>query len=272
MAQIIEVADLNDPALACYAQLTNAQLRSRLEPERGVLIAESPKVIRTALDAGLEPVSLLMERKKLETVPDLLSRCAVPVYTGDRALLASLTGYALTRGVLCALRRPVLPAPEAILRDARRIAVLEGLVDAANVGAVFRSAAALGLDAVLLSPGCCDPLCRRAVRVGMGTVFQVPWTYLGDSTADWPGPGLERLRALGFRTAALALRDGALSITDPRLAQAQRLALLLGSEGDGLTPETVAACDWAVKIPMSHGVDSLNVAAAAAVAFWQLRV
>lgn len=272
MAQIIEVADLNHPALACYAHLTNAQLRSRLEPEHGILIAESPKVIHTALDAGLEPVSFLMERKKLDTVSGLLSRCDVPVYTADRALLASLTGYALTRGVLCALRRPALPAPEAIVRDARRVAVLEHLVDATNVGAVFRSAAALGLDAILLSPGCCDPFCRRAVRVGMGAVFQIPWTYLGDSPEDWPGPGLERLRALGFRAAALALRDDALSITDPRLAEARRLALLLGSEGDGLAPETVAACDWAVKIPMSHGVDSLNVAAAAAVAFWQLRV
>ena len=181
MAQIIEVADLNHPALACYAHLTNAQLRSRLEPEQGVLIAESPKVIHTALDAGLEPVSFLMERKKLDAVSGLLSRCGVPVYTADRTLLASLTGYALTRGVLCALRRPALPAPEAIVRDARRVAVLEHLVDATNVGAVFRSAAALGLDAVLLSPGCCDPFCRRAVRVGMGTVFQVPWTYLGDS-------------------------------------------------------------------------------------------
>lgn len=271
MARIIEVTDLNHPALACYAQLTNAQLRSRLEPELGVLIAESPKVIRTALDAGLEPVSLLMERKKLETVPDLLDRCDVPVYTADRDLLATLAGYTLTRGVLCALRRPVLPAPEAVLAGARRAAVLEHVVDATNLGAIFRSAAALGLDAVLLSPGCCDPLCRRAVRVGMGTVFQVSWTYLGESLADWPGPGLERLRALGFRTAALALRDNTLPIDDPRLAQTERLALLLGSEGDGLASETIAACDWTVKIPMSHGVDSLNVAAAAAVAFWELR-
>lgn len=272
MARIVEVTDLNHPALACYAQLTNAQLRSRLEPELGVLIAESPKVIRTALDAGLEPVSLLMERKKLDTVPDLLARCDVPVYTADRDLLAALTGYTLTRGVLCALRRPPLPPPEAILRDARRAAVLDKLVDATNVGAIFRSAAALGLDAVLLSPSCCDPLCRRAVRVGMGAVFQIPWTYLGASPADWPGPGLARLRALGFRPAALALGDGALSIDDVRLAEAERLALVLGPEGDGLSPETIAACDWAVRIPMSHGVDSLNVAAAAAIAFWQLRV
>lgn len=271
MAQIIEITDLRNPALACYTQLTNAQLRSRLEPELGVLIAESPNVIRTALDAGLEPVSLLMERKKLRTVPDLLARCDVPVYTAERDLLASLTGYALTRGVLCALRRPVPPAPEAVLNGARRAAVLENLVDATNEGAIFRSAAALGLDAVLLSPGCCDPLCRRAVRVGMGSVFQIPWTYLAASPAGWPGAGLECLRALGFQTAALALRDHALSIADPRLAAVPRLALFVGSEGDGLTPETVAACDWTVKIPMSHGVDSLNAAAAAAVAFWQLR-
>lgn len=271
MTQLIEINDLNHPALACYTQLTNAQLRNRLEPEMGILIAESPKVIRTALDAGLEPVSFLMERKKLETVPDLLARCAVPVYTASRDTLASLTGYTLTRGVLCALRRPVPPAPEAVLDGARRVAVLENIVDSTNLGAIFRSAAALGLDAVLLSPDCCDPLCRRAVRVGMGSVFQIPWTCLGESTADWPAAGLEHLRASGFRTAALALRNDALSIDDPRLAKTERLALFLGSEGNGLTPETIAACDWVVKIPMYHGVDSLNAAAAAAVAFWQLR-
>lgn len=271
MARIIEVTDLNDPALACFAQLTNAQLRNRLEPELGVLVAESPKVIRVALDAGLEPVSFLMERGKLEAVPDLLDRCDVPVYTADREVLASLAGYALTRGVLCAMRRPVLTEPETVLAGARRAAVLERVVDAVNMGAIFRSAAALGIDAVLLGAGCCDPLCRRAVRVGMGAVFQVPWAVLGGSFAEWPGPGLERLRALGFQTAALALRDDALSIDDPRLAQVERLAVLLGAEGDGLAPGTIDACDWTVKIPMSHGVDSLNVAAAAAVAFWALR-
>ncbi len=272
MAHIVEVTDLNHPALACYAQLTNAQIRCRLEPERGILIAESPKVIRTALNAGLEPVSLLMERRKLDTVSDLFERCDVPVYTAERELLASLTGYTLTRGVLCALRRPALPTPETVLEGARRVAVLERIVDATNVGAIFRTAAALGLDAVLLSPDCCDPFCRRAVRVGMGAVFQVPWAYLGENGADWPGVGLERLRAMGFQTAALALCDDAVAIDDFRLARGGRLALVLGSEGDGLAQGTVDACDWTVKIPMAHGVDSLNVAVAAAVAFWQLRV
>lgn len=270
MFEIISISSLSDPALAPYAQLTNAQLRSRLEPEQGVFIAESVKVVRRALDAGMEPLSFLMERKKIEASRELLERCGVPVYTAAREVLASLTGYELTRGVLCAMRRPVLPKDEELCREARRVAVLEGITDAVNLGAVFRSAAALGMDAVLLSPYCCDPLCRRAVRVSMGTVFQVPWTYLGERSG-WPLPSLERLRAQGFFLAALALRSDALSIEDPSLANARRLALLLGTEGDGLMPETVAACDCAVKIPMSHGVDSLNVAAAAAVAFWEVR-
>lgn len=271
MARIIEVTDLNHPALACYTQLTNAQLRNRLEPEQGILIAESPKVISTALDAGLAPVSLLMERRKLETVPELLERCRVPVYTADRSLLETLTGYTLTRGVLCALRRPAPSSVETVLTDARRVAILEHVVDATNLGAIFRSAAALGLDAVLLAPGCCDPFCRRAVRVSMGAVFQIPWACFVDSEDGWPDAALAHLREMGFRSAALALRDDSLSVDDTRLAGAERLVLLLGAEGDGLEPATINACDWTVKIPMAHGVDSLNVAAAAAVAFWQLR-
>ena len=214
-----------------------------------------------------------MERRHLEGQGRaLLDRCpSVPVYTGAREVLAGLTGYALTRGILCAMGRPAQPEVETICAGARRIAVLEGIVDATNIGAIFRSAAALYTDAVLLTPTCCDPLNRRAARVSMGTVFQIPWAYIGQSPAQWPRPGLERLRTLGFKTAALALRDDALSIEDPRLAAEEKLALVLGAEGDGLAPDTIAACDYSVRIPMSHGVDSLNVAAAGAVAFWQLR-
>lgn len=214
-----------------------------------------------------------MERRHLEGQGRaLLDRCpSVPVYTGAREVLAGLTGYALTRGILCAMGRPAQPEVETICAGARRIAVLEGIVDATNIGAIFRSAAALYTDAVLLTPTCCDPLNRRAARVSMGTVFQIPWAYIGQSPAQWPRPGLERLRTLGFKTAALALRDDALSIEDPRLAVEEKLALVLGAEGDGLAPDTIAACDYSVRIPMSHGVDSLNVAAAGAVAFWQLR-
>ena len=274
MAQIIELTSLHDPAVAAYARLTEAQLRSRLEPELGVFIAESPKVIVTALDAGLRPLSLLMERRHLTGQgAALLARCGdIPVYTGDRELLAQLTGYTLTRGILCAMARPVLPRAEDICQDARRVAVLEGIVDSTNVGAIFRSAAALGVDAVLLSPTCCDPLHRRVVRVSMGTVFQVPWTYLGSSAADWPQAGLARLHALGFETAAMALTARSCSIDDPRLRTAEKLAIVLGTEGDGLCHETIAQCSYTVKIPMAHGVDSLNVAAASAVAFWELRV
>ena len=272
MAAIIEITDITAPELDLFARLTEAQLRNRLEPEKGVFIAESPKVIRLALDAGHIPVALLMERRHIEgQAKDILERCGdIPVYTADRHVLASLTGYPLTRGVLCALRRPKLPTVEAICRDARRVAVLEGIVDTTNVGAIFRSAAALGMDGVLVSPTCIDPLCRRAVRVSMGTVFQVPWTYIGEKKGDWPQAGLERLRRLGFETAAMALDDRAVSIDDPRLER-DRLALVLGTEGDGLDPETIARCDYTVCIPMQHGVDSLNVAAASAVAFWQLR-
>jgi len=272
MARIIEITDLNAPELAPYARLTEAQMRNRRAPERGLFIAESAKVIGYALDAGCVPLSFLMERRHIEGQGrPLLERCGdVPVYTAERAVLAGLTGYELTRGMLCALRRPRARTVEEVCAGARRLAVLEGITDHANVGAIFRCAAALGMDGVLLDPTCCDPLYRKAVRVSMGTVFQIPWARLGENGEDWPGPGLERLRELGFRTVAMALREDSLSLDDPRLLGAEKLAILLGSEGDGLRPETIGRCDCTVRIPMSHGVDSLNVAAAGAVAFWQL--
>lgn len=272
MANIIEIRDLSAPGLDVYARLTEAQLRNRLEPEKGIFIAESPKVILQALDAGIQPLSLLMERRQIDgPARDVLARCGdAPVYTADREVLAGLTGYALTRGVLCAMQRPALPGVEQLCAGARRVAVLEGIVDSTNVGAIFRSAAALHMDAVLLTPTCCDPLCRRAVRVSMGTVFQVPWGRIGQDAADWPDAGLARLNRLGFATAAMALSDDSVRIDDPRLAAEPRLAIVLGTEGDGLAPRTIAGCDYTVRIPMSHGVDSLNVAAASAVAFWEL--
>ena len=272
MPNIIEITDFHAPELDPYARLTQNQLRNRLEPEKGIFIAESPKVIDPALDAGYEPVSLLMERRQITgPAAGILSRCGdAPVYTADRELLAALTGFELTRGVLCAFRRPAPRPVEELCRDARRVAVLEGIVDSTNVGAIFRSAAALNMDAVLINPSCCDPLCRRAVRVSMGTVFQVPWGQLGDSPADWPEKGMDVLHALGFKTAAMALSDRSVSIDDEQLAREPKLAIVLGTEGDGLAASTIASCDYTVKIPMSHGVDSLNVAAASAVAFWQL--
>ena len=272
MPNIIEITDFHAPELDPYARLTQNQLRNRLEPEKGIFIAESPKVIDRALDAGYEPVSLLMERRQITgPAAGILSRCGdAPVYTADRELLAALTGFELTRGVLCAFRRPAPRPVEELCRDARRVAVLEGIVDSTNVGAIFRSAAALNMDAVLINPSCCDPLCRRAVRVSMGTVFQVPWGQLGDSPADWPEKGMDVLHALGFKTAAMALSDRSVSIDDEQLAKEPKLAIVLGTEGDGLAAGTIASCDYTVKIPMSHGVDSLNVAAASAVAFWQL--
>lgn len=274
MANIIEISDLTLPELDPFARLTEAQLRSRQAPEKGLFIAESAKVIEHALDAGYVPVSFLMERRHIDgPARDLLARCPeVPVYTANRSVLASLTGYELTRGMLCAMRRPVLPNVEEVCANARRLAVLEGIVDPTNVGAIFRSAAALGIDAVLTTPTCCDPLHRRAVRVSMGTVFQVPWTFIGSSAADWPENGLALLKRFGFRTAALALSENSVSIDDPALMAENRMAIVLGTEGDGLSAATVAGCDYTVRIPMSHAVDSLNVAAASAVAFWQLRV
>ncbi len=274
MPKIIEITSLEAPELAVYTRLTEAQLRNRLEPEKGIFIAESPKVIKLALDCGYQPLSLLTERKHIDgQAAEIISRLGedTPVYTADDGVLEALTGYALYRGVLCAMRRPILKTAEEVCRGASRTAVLENIADATNVGAIIRSAAALNMDAVLVTPSCCDPLCRRAVRVSMGTVFQIPWTYIGADRAEWESSGAELLRGLGFKTAAMALDDNSVSMDDPRLAAEPRLAIILGSEGDGLAKKTIADCDYTVKIPMSHGVDSLNVAAASAVAFWELR-
>ena len=272
MPNIIEIKSFHDPALDVYARLTEAQLRNRLEPEKGIFIAESPTVIECALGAGYRPISFLMEPKRIDgRARELIARCGdVPVYTAPREVLSELTGYVLTRGILAAMRRPQLLSAEEVCRDAERIAVLENVVDSTNVGAAMRSAAALNMDAVLVTPSCCDPLNRRAVRVSMGTVFQVPWTVIGETADDWPERGMELLHRLGFKTAAMALRDDTVSITDPVLHNERKLAVILGTEGDGLCRETIASCDYTVRIPMAHGVDSLNVAAASAVAFWEL--
>ncbi len=261
---IIEITSLTHPGLEVFATLTEAQLRNRIEPDKGIFIAESPKVIRVALDAGYEPVALLCEEKHITgDAADIVERCGdVPIYTGSRSLLASLTGYTLTRGVLCAMRRkPALPVAQ-ICADARRVVVIDGVVDTTNIGAIFRSAAALGIDAVLLTPTSCDPLNRRAVRVSMGSVFLVPWTWI-DKPAD--------LQKLGFKTAAMALTDNSVSIDYPALRDEEKLAVIMGTEGDGLAHDVITEADYVVRIPMAHGVDSLNVAAAAAVAFWELR-
>lgn len=262
---ITEITSLSQPGVEVFGNLTEAQLRNKLEPEKGVFIAESPKVIHVALDAGYEPIALLCERKHIEgDAADIIRRCGdIPIYTGERTLLASLTGYALTRGVLCAMRRPLPKTINEVCADARRIVVIDGVVDTTNIGAIFRSAAALGMDAVLLTPNSCDPLNRRAVRVSMGSVFLVPWTWI-----DTP---LGYLRELGFRTAAMALSDDSIPIDDPSLMSEAKLAIIMGTEGDGLPYQTIADADYVVRIPMMHGVDSLNVAAAAAVAFWQLK-
>lgn len=274
MANIIEIENLNAPELAVYARLTEAQLRSKQRPENAIFIAESVKVIEYALAAGCEPISLLMERRQIEgSAADLIRACKdTPVYTADRELLSSLTGYALTRGVLCAMRRPPMRSAEDVCRGARRVAVLEGIVDPTNVGAMFRSAAALGMDAVLITPNCCDPLSRRAARVSMGTVFQIPWAVIGGKNAPWPQTGMKDLHACGFKTAAMALSERSVSVDDQALAAEEKLAIVLGTEGHGLLAETIELSDYTVRIPMSHGADSLNVAAASAVAFWQLRV
>lgn len=273
MANIIEITDFTAPELDVYARLTEAQLLNREEPAKGMFIAESPKVIERALDAGCQPVSLLMEHKHIDSqAKDVITRCGdIPVYTSNLDILTKLTGFQLTRGVLCAMRRPPLKSAEDVLKDARRIVILENVMNPTNVGAIFRSAAALGMDAVLLTPGCSNPLYRRAARVSMGTVFQIPWTFIGSEMADWPEKGMEKLHKLGFKTAAMALRDDSVSIDDPRLLAEEKLAIILGSEGDGLANDTIADCDYTVRIPMYHDVDSLNVAAASAVAFWQLR-
>ena len=272
MIQYTVITDFSDPRLDVYARLTEAQLLNRFEPAKGMFIAESPKVIMRALDAGCQPVSLLVERGHVNAeAEEAILRCGdVPVFTASLEMLTKLTGFQLTRGMLCAMRRPPLKTLEEVLQGVKRVAVLESIQNPTNVGAIFRSAAALGMDAVLLTPGCSNPLYRRSARVSMGTVFQVPWTYIGGESADWPGTGMEILKKLGFKTAALALSDNSVSIDDPNLMAEEKLAVLLGSEGDGLTDATIAQCDYTVKIPMYHGVDSLNVAAASAVAFWEL--
>lgn len=270
MPNIIEITDFSATELDVYARYSEVQLLNRHEPEKGVFIAESPKVIGRALDAGCVPISLLLERAHVEGQgKEIISRCGeIPVYTAEFDVLTKLTGFKLTRGMLCAMYRPGLPGVEEVCRGARRIAVLENVMNPTNIGAIFRSAAALNMDAVLLTPACSNPLYRRAIRVSMGTVFQVPWTFLEGT--EWPQHGMELLSGLGFKTAAMALSDESIRIDDPRLMAEDRLALILGTEGDGLAEETIADCDYTVRIPMAHGVDSLNVAAASAVAFWQL--
>lgn len=277
MSQVLEIRDLADPALDPYARLTENQLRARRDPEKGVFVAESRTVVDLALGAGCEPLSFLIDRSQLGGASrDLAERILagefgdVPIFTADDDLLARLTGFSLSRGVLSVMRRPPLPDPAELCHSARRIAVLEDIMDAANVGAVFRSAAAIGMDAVLLSPRCADPLLRRAARVSMGTVFQIPWSRLGSDPADWPEKGMRLLREWGFYTAAMALSPDAADIRDPEWKRSEKLAVLLGTEGTGLCRETLALTDRIVKIPMRHGVDSLNVASASAVAFWEL--
>ena len=264
--QIIEINSLNHPGVEVFSTLTEAQLRNRQEPQKGIFIAESPKVIHVALNAGYEPLALLCERKHIEgDAASLIERCGdIPIYTGEREVLASLTGYTLTRGVLCAMRRPASKTVEEVCQGAKRIAVIDGVVDTTNIGAIFRSAAALGIDAVLLTSSSCDPLNRRAVRVSMGSVFLLPWTWL-----EAP---ISSLRTLGFRTVAMALSDNSVPIDDPSLKEEPQLAIVLGTEGDGLSPQVIQETDYVVRIPMCHEVDSLNVAAASAVAFWELRL
>lgn len=277
MMKVIEIQNFEAPELDVYARLTENQLVNRADPAKGMFIAESPKVIMRALDAGCVPVSVLMEKRQLETEGEALKAIRMcsctnkefPVYVAEFEVLAKLTGFKLTRGMLCAMYRPKLRTPQEICRDARRIAVLENVVNPTNVGAIFRSAAALNMDAVLLTPACSDPLYRRAIRVSMGTVFQIPWTYIGEKAVDWPND-MGQLRQMGFQTVAMALREDSLGIDDKRLHAVDKLAILLGTEGEGLADETLAQCDYTVRIPMSHGVDSLNVAAASAVAFYEL--
>jgi len=268
MPNLIEINDFSSPELDVYARLTEVQLMNREHPEQGLFIAESPLVIGRALDAGYIPVSILAERKHVEgQAQHIISRCgSIPVFTAEFDVLTQLTGFQLTRGMLCAMRRPALPSAEEICRGARRIAILENVMNPTNIGAIFRSAAALNMDAVLLTPACSNPLYRRSIRVSMGTVFQIPWTIL----PQWPETSLQLLNQMGFKTAAMALSDNSISIKDPRLSAEEKLAIILGTEGDGLAASTIASCDYTVRIPMSHHVDSLNVAAASAVAFWQL--
>lgn len=272
MPNIIEITDFESPELDIYARLSEVQLLRLYEPKPGLFIAESPKVIERALNAGYEPVSFLVEKKHIEgEARDLIARCeGTPVFTAEFDVLTKLTGFQLTRGMLCAMRRPRLPAVEEVCAGAHRIAVLENVVNPTNIGAIFRSAAALNIDAVLLTPACSNPLYRRASRVSMGTVFQIPWTYLETAPVEQSTSGIKQLQKLGFKTAAMALNENSISIDAPQLMAEEKLAIVLGTEGDGLADCTIADCDYTVRIPMSHGVDSLNVAAASAVAFWQL--
>ena len=276
MTKIINVTDFSDPNLDVFVRLTGAQLRNKLEPEKGIFIAESPTVIEVALNSGYEPVSLLTDERLINSsVKTIIEKCAeitpdMPIYTANRDTLANLTGFELTRGALCAMKRKPLESQKTLCKGARRIAVLEEITDSTNIGAIFRSAAALGIDAVLVTPTSCDPLCRRALRVSMGTVLQVPWTRICEDKADWLNNGVETLHSLGFKTAAMALSDNSVNIDDHELMAEEKLAIILGTEGQGLAKSTISKCDYTVKIPMSHGVDSLNVAAASAVAFWQL--
>ncbi len=274
MQQVIEITDFHAPELDVYARLTETQLRSSHGIENALFIAESPHVIERALEAGCVPESLVMLPKMLEGRErgrDIMERCGeIPVYLAKEDCLKQLTGFPLTRGVLCAMRRPPLPEAESLLRDSRRIVILEDVMNPTNLGAIFRSAAAMGMDAVLLTPASTDPLYRRCIRVSMGTVFQIPWAWIGEELTDWPEKGMQLLKKHGFRTAAMALRDESVSIDNPALTAEEKLAVILGTEGDGLAARTIADCDYTVKIPMAHGVDSLNVAAAGAVAFWQL--
>lgn len=270
MADIIPITDFDDPELDIYARLSEVQLLRYREPRLGIFIAESPKVIDRALDAGYEPISFLMEKRHVASqAKELLDRCPdVPVYVAELEVLIKLTGFQMTRGMLCAMYRKPLPSVEEVCGKARRIVVLEDVVNPTNVGAIIRSAAALNMDGILFTSACSNPLYRRSIRVSMGTVFQIPWTIM--EASDWPERGMQTLHELGFRTAAMALREDSVSIDDPALLAEEKLAIVLGTEGDGLAAQTIADCDYTVRIPMSHGVDSLNVAAASAVAFWQL--
>lgn len=274
MPGVIQITQTDLPQLKIYTSLNESQLRHFNEPEEGLFIAESPKVINRALDAGYKPVSMLLDKRHITgEARDIIARCPdIDIYAGDESVLAAVTGFELVRGALCAMRRRELPSYIDVCSGMQRIAVLENVVNPANTGAIFRSAAALGIDAVLLTPGCSDPFYRRAVRVSMGTVFQIPWTYIGEKPSDWPEPGLDNLKKLGFACAAMALSDRSVSICDSRLTNEKKLAVILGTEGEGLADSTINGCDYTVKIPMSHSVDSLNVAAASAVAFWQLGI
>ena len=270
---LVTVNSLNAPELDVYARLTGAELRTKLDSELGIFIAESPTVIEVALNSGCTPLSLLTDKRIINgDVKHIIDRFeGIPIYTAERDILTKITGFELTRGALAAMRRPKIKSPDELLSTAKRVAVLEEITDSTNIGAIFRSAAALGIDAVLVTPTCCDPLCRRAVRVSMGTVFQVEWARIGETKADWPERGMKYLKSKGFKTVAMALTDRSVSIEDENLMKEEKLAIILGTEGTGLTKYTIENSDYTVRIPMSNGVDSLNVAAAAAVAFWQLR-